>query len=145
MDRASIAASLGAATGNILMKKSLPLLALVAIASSNAAVAQNAPLRGVGLLVLEATQAPDRSGPLSNARSVLPDGADGGGGSAVGARALRGAGDRHRAPADEDATSAPDALPPRAVPQSGDPAPAAAPAPHRPNYRWQSLVPGAIK
>lgn len=123
------------------MKTNLLLsMACFAAFSCATAFAQSAPLRGVGLLALGANE--PRSG-------TLLDMADAGGGS-IGARALRGGDGADRArPAptrettDEDA-DAPDALPPAAIPQ-GDPTVPAAPTPKRPTYRWQSLVPGAIK
>lgn len=123
------------------MKTNLLLsMACLAAFSSAAAYAQSAPLRGVGLLALGANE------PSSN---TLLDMADSGGGS-VGSRALRGGdgADRARpaptrdAPGDE--LAAPDALPPSAIPQ-GDPTAPAAPTPKQPTYRWQTLVPGAIK
>jgi len=123
------------------MKTKLLLsMACCAAFFSASAVAQSAPLRGVGLLALGANE--------PGAGSLL-DMADAGGGS-VGARALRGGdgADRARpgAPRDEDddESGAPDALPPAAIPQ-GDPTVPAAPTPKRPTYRWQTLVPGAIK
>lgn len=104
------------------------------------ASAQGAPLRGVGLLALGASE--PRSGSLF-------DMGDAGGGS-IGARALRGGDGADRArpgstrDVDDADADAPDALPPAAMPQ-GDPTVPAAPTPKRPTYRWQSLVPGAIK
>jgi hypothetical protein len=123
------------------MKKNLLLsMACFATFCCAAASAQSAPLRGVGLLALGASE------PGSGA---LLDMADAGGGS-IGSRALRGGDGADRAlptPTREAATDdgdAPDALPPAAIPQ-GDPTVPAAPTPKRPTYRWQSLVPGAIK
>ena len=140
MDRASIAASLGGIAGKTLMKNSVLIPAVLVFALSSAATfAQNAPLRGVGLLALDAAQAPDRTGPLSSSRSALPESTGGGG---VGARALRGGDDAHQPRSDGDAATAPDALPPKAIPRPIDAIPA---TPKHPSYRWQSLVPGAIK
>ncbi len=123
------------------MKISILVVAVVLAASPSViALAQSAPLRGVGLLALGASDTrPAASG------SALVDVPDSGGGS-TGAHALRGAdGDATAARdcPDADANPVPDALPARSVP-SGDPtAPVA--TPKRPSYRWQSLVPGAIK
>ena len=123
------------------MKSNLLLsMACFATFSCAVATAQSAPLRGVGLLALGANE------PSPNA---LLDMADSGGGS-VGARALRGGDGADRArptltrEAAGDKAEAPDALPPAAIPQ-GDPTVPAAPTPKQPTYRWQSLVPGAIK
>jgi len=130
------------------MKK--PVVALMAVAAmlfGAAAWAQEAPLRGVGLLALNAS---DASSGLGNAqpRGALVETPDSGGGGAT-TRNGRGAGDigpAARLPhVDEPATRAiPDALPPAVLPH-GDPTTPAAATPKRPSYRWQSLVPGAIK
>jgi hypothetical protein len=122
------------------MKTNLLLsIACCAAFTSSAVSAQSAPLRGVGLLALGASESRVKS---------LVEMTDVGGGS-VGARAMRGAdgGDRARPSAtlehdDEGAT--PDSLPPAALP-TGDPTVPAAATPKRPTYRWQTLVPGAIK
>lgn len=123
------------------MKTNLLLsMACVAALSCAPAFAQNAPLRGVGLLALGANEVH---------ASTLVDMADAGGGS-IGSRALRGSDGADRArptparPAADDEADLPDALPPAAIP-SGDPTVPAAATPKRPTYRWQSLVPGAIK
>jgi hypothetical protein len=119
------------------MKKPVSALAvLVAAWSCTAAFAQEAPLRGVGLLALNTSE------PSSHSTLVEPS--DGGGGT-VGARALRG-GDGMRpgsGQADDDDGASADALPAKAG-TPADPAPPVS-APRRPSYRWQSLVPGAIK
>lgn len=141
MVRASIVASLA---GNPLMNKPVLALALVVgIACGATAFAQDAPLRGVGLLALNA--AGDSDSGLGNTqgrsiRNVMVDVPDEGGG-----------GDAHRVRSDVDsaanrpgAPKTPDALPPRAI-QQGDPSTPSAITPKRPSYRWQSLVPGAIK
>jgi hypothetical protein len=148
MDRASIVESLGNTAGSILMKK--PVLAIVAIAallSGAVAWAQEAPLRGVGLLALNASDA--QSG-LGNAQShgALVETPDSGGGGTT-TRNGRGAGDigpaaRLPRAAEPPAQTVPDELPPAAL-AHGDPATPAAATPKRPSYRWQSLVPGAIK
>lgn len=123
------------------MKTNLLLsMACLAAFSCAPAFAQNAPLRGVGLLALGANDAHS---------NTLVDMADAGGGS-IGSRALRGGdgADRARPAPTRDATvddaDVPDALPPAAIP-AGDPTAPAAATPKRPTYRWQSLVPGAIK
>lgn len=143
MDRASIAAPLA---GNPLMKKPVVAFALVVATTCAAAFAQDAPLRGMGLLALNSTGDADRGlGTSSNGRKVLVETPDSGGGSVP--HNMRGGGDLGPAPA-RDALAAParapDALPPPAV-QQGDPSAPAAATPKRPSYRWQSLVPGAIK
>jgi hypothetical protein len=122
-------------------KRFIILVALAAVMATAVASGQNAPLRGVGLLALNASEP-------GSARSTLvemPDGSDGGG--SVGARALRG-GDNampsRSAYGSAQDTVVPDELPPRNAPSTNPAAPAAA-TPKRPSYRWQSLVPGAIK
>lgn len=127
------------------MKKPvIALAAFVAALSSFAVSAQNAPLRGVGLLALEANES-HGLGALPGGRNTLVETPDSGGGS-VGARAMRGGGD--------SASSSPRLMrgddvgsidTPPAKPVVGDPSPPAAATPKRPSYRWQSLVPGAIK
>lgn len=127
------------------MKKPvIALAAFVAALSSFAVSAQNAPLRGVGLLALEANES-HGLGALPGGRNTLVETPDSGGGS-VGARAMRGGGDSAggggtRLMRSEDAAVI-DSQPVKAV---GDPSPPAAATPKRPSYRWQSLVPGAIK
>ena len=123
------------------MNKPILILAvLLAAMSCSAACAQSVPLRGIGLLALEAGDSRSASPGGGSALVELPD--DGGGG-AVGARAQRGSGDGMHAPV-HDRAPVPDALPPAAIVR-GDPAAPAAATPKRPSYRWQSLVPGAIK
>lgn len=127
------------------MKTSLlVLVAVLALLFGVLASAQDMPLRGVGLLALNASEAPATPPPTRAIES--PD--DGGGASL---RNGRGSGDlssaatepgtvRHAAP-----VVVPDALP-AAAGLHGDPNGAlVAPTPKRPTYRWQSLVPGAIK
>ena len=98
------------------MKTNLLLsMACIAAFTCASASAQNAPLRGVGLLALGANEIH---------ANTLVDMADAGGGS-IGSRALRGSDGADRA---RPATARP-----------------AAATPKRPTYRWQSLVPGAIK
>ena len=136
MDRANIAASLGLSAGKTLMKKSICALAVLATAlSASVAFAQSAPLRGVGLLALDAGESHGAGG-AQHALVALPD--DDGGG-AVGPRALRGSdgGMRSRG----NPSSSADGMPP----MLDNPSPPAAATPKRPTYRWQSLVPGAIK
>lgn len=153
VDRASIAVSLGLAAGSTLMRKPiLAVAAVLAMLSAALAFAQDAPLRGVGLLALNASEA--QSG-LGSGSSSVPSARnietpDEGGGTVV--RNGRGGGDAGpakrsaRSPDEPVAPALPDPLPPAAVPGGGDSsiAPAAA-VPKRPSYRWQSLVPGAIK
>lgn len=143
MDRASIVASL---SGNPFMNK--PVLALafvVGTACWAGAFAQDAPLRGVGLLALNATG--DSDGGLGNAqgrsiRNVMVDVPDEGGGSEP--RGARDGGNVGAAPIRSNTEKTPDALPPGAI-QQVDPAAPNVATPKRPSYRWQSLVPGAIK
>lgn len=128
------------------MKKPvIALAAFVAALSSFAVSAQNAPLRGVGLLALEANES-HGLGALPGGRNTLVETPDSGGGS-VGARAMRGGGDSAgggaRLMRADDAGSI-DSAPAKPV-VGGDPSPPAAATPKRPSYRWQSLVPGAIK
>lgn len=126
------------------MKKSVITLVAIAFAMFDAAaLAQNAPLRDFGLLALNSDDS--HSGLGNSSRSTLVETPDSGGGS-IGARALRGA-DGNAASAASRPTDAmaPDALPSRAIVPFDDPSQPAAPTPKRPSYRWQSLVPGAIK
>lgn len=146
MDRASIAIS---RAGNPLMRKPVLAVAFVAaMACWATAFAQDAPLRGVGLLALNASGDSDSSGLGSaspqSSRHVMVESPDEGGGGDP--RHLRGSGDVGAGSNRAGATpKVPDALPPSAVPQASDPTSPAAAVPKRPNYRWQSLVPGAIK
>lgn len=144
MDRASIAASL---SGNPFMNKPVLALAFVVGMTCSAIVfAQGAPLRGVGLLALNA--AGDSDGGLGNAqgrsiRNVMVDMPDEGGGGE--SRAARGSGDGGATPTRPGAApKTPDALLPGVI-QQVDPAAPNVATPKRPSYRWQSLVPGAIK
>ena len=125
------------------MKTKLIILAALATVTVTAtAWGQNAPLRGVGLLALNASE----PGSVRSTLVEMPDGNEGGG--AVGARALRGGDDaipsRGSYDSEQDAVVVPDQLPPHHAPSTGPTTPAAA-TPKRPSYRWQSLVPGAIK
>jgi hypothetical protein len=126
------------------MKKTLLLLIVLATATASAAaLAQSAPLRGAGLLALNTTESPA----CNNANTVV-DASDSGGGS-TGARAMRGSdATPHAAMSIVDSAAAAelpdDPLPAKTI-GSGDPAAPAAATPKRPSYRWQSLVPGAIK
>ncbi len=109
--------------------------------SAAGAHAQSAPLRGASLLALNTTDA--------RAGATVVERIDSGGGSggSTGARALRGSDITPRATqseSEEDATAPlPDPLPKPIA--GGDPSAPAAATPKRPSYRWQSLVPGAIK
>lgn len=114
------------------------LAVLAAALTGSTAFAQSAPLRGVGLLALDAGESHGGSGGR-HAIVALPD--DDGGGT-VGPRALRG-GDG-AATAHRGSNDSVDALAPKAAAFDA-PSPPAAETPKRPTYRWQSLVPGAIK
>jgi hypothetical protein len=122
------------------MKKIMLISAvLLAAASASGAFAQSAPVRGVGLLALNASDSRGNAGAAAGSRTMqieVPD--SGGGGGHVGARALRGgdAGGVH------DVGAAPSAPNPAPI-TAGDPTTPI--APKRTNYRWQALVPGAIK
>lgn len=119
------------------MKTSICALTVLATAlSCSAALAQSAPLRGVGLLALDAGESQGSGG--HHALVALPD--DDGGG-AVGARALRGGEGGMRA---RGVNSAAEGVSAKAIGLDA-PSPPAAETPKRPTYRWQSLVPGAIK
>lgn len=121
------------------MKASLIALAAVAALLTVPAIfAQEAPLRGAGLLAL-ASAGDSRSG-IGRARDTLVEiPASGGGGT----RDVRGSDGRGTTRAPQPAAATPDALPPRTM--QGDPAVSPVETPKRPSYRWQSLVPGAIK
>jgi hypothetical protein len=116
-------------------KTALLLLVFASATASASALAQSASLRGAGLLALNTTVA------RASGNTVV-EMIDSGGGS-TGARALRGsdASPQARRAADR-AAPVPDPLPEKLI---GDPAAPAAATPKRPTYRWQSLVPGAIK
>ena len=130
--------------GAFLMKR--PLIALAALLASlvaGVAVAQSAPLRGVGMLALNAADATNVPG----SRNALMEASDSGGGGGAALRSTRGSGDvntaRHSTHEAAEAVL-PDALPSVGV-HAGDPAAPVVATPKRPTYRWQSLVPGAIK
>ncbi|HEY6943056.1 hypothetical protein [Dokdonella sp.] len=124
------------------MNKTAIFFAVLGCSISAADVrAQSAPLRGAGLLALNTVD--------SKACPTVVERIDTGGGSggSTGARALRG-GDATPRPtqsgSEENAVApTPDPLPKPMA--SGDPSAPAAATPKRPSYRWQSLVPGAIK
>lgn len=145
MDRASIAVP---RAGKPFMNK--PVLALAFVAASAccaSAFAQDVPLRGVGLLALNAAGDSDSNGlgstGSSGSRGMMVDAPDEGGGGTP--RNLRGGGDVGAVPNRSAPSKSPDALPPSAIAPTGDPAAPAVATPKRPTYRWQSLVPGAIK
>ena len=133
-----MAAFLGrACQENPAINKTALLIAVLAGATATSALAQSAPLRGAGLLALNTTESPSAANTVETADS---------GGGSTGARALRGS-DVARRGSRGDAgsvVSVPDALPEKLI-GGGDPAAPVAPTPKRPSYRWQSLVPGAIK
>lgn len=119
-------------------KSAIALIAVVLATFNVAALAQD--MRGVGLLALNTDDS--RGGLADPGRSSLIETPDSGGGS--GARALRGSDGAPTARASEPADGA-DALPSKASAPFDDPSQPAVPTPKRPTYRWQSLVPGAIK
>lgn len=101
--------------------------------SISPAFAQSAPLGVIGLLALNSSDA--------HATTTQVEVPDAGGGGAGGMHGLRG-GDGPAGPPDRSATI----IEPAAVPPiGGDPGMPAAATPKHPSYRWQSLVPGAIK
>jgi hypothetical protein len=143
MDRASITASLGLAAGKVLMKTiAIALAVLAAATSASGAFAQSAPVRGVGLLALNASDARGSAGDAPGRGQALIEVDDGGGGGLTGARAARGGGDGGKSSRE---AAVPDALPAKTPIAPGDPTAPAAMAPKHANYRWQALVPGAIK
>lgn len=115
---------------------SIALAAVAALLIVPAVFAQEAPLRGVGLLALASGES---RGGIGGARDSLVEIPDSGGG---GLRDVRGSDGRGTTRAPQPAAT-PDALPPRTI--QGDPAVSPVETPKRPSYRWQSLVPGAIK
>lgn len=117
----------------------IALAAAAALLTAPAIFAQEAPLRGVGLLAL-ASAGDSRGGGIGSVRDALVEVPDSGGG---GMRDVRGGDGRSATRAPQPAAATPDALPPR--PLQGDPAVSPVQTPKRPSYRWQSLVPGAIK
>jgi hypothetical protein len=122
-------------------KTALFLIVLAAAAAATTAFAQSAPLRGAGLLALNTTES------LAGNANTVVEASDSGGGGSTGARSLRGS-DAPARTSPVEASSVtitlPDAAPSKSV-TTGDPTDAAAATPKRPTYRWQSLVPGAIK
>lgn len=129
------------------MKISILAMAAIISAYCGAALAQSAPLRGLGLLALDSSAAPhsfDNAAPGGGGAMLdLPDS----GGGSLGAHAARGSQGAGGTPAHRDADPGmtPDALPPKATIPPIDPALPAAPTPRHPSFRWQALVPGAIK
>ena len=118
-------------------KTALLLLVLAGTTVSATALAQSASLRGAGLLALNTTES------RASGNTVVET-IDSGGGS-TGARALRGGDISPRVRGEAGGVaSVPDPLPEKLI-GNGDPAAPAAATPRRPTYRWQSLVPGAIK
>lgn len=126
------------------MKMPVVALAVIGFAMFDAvAVARDAPLRDMDLLALNTDSPRDA---FDHAGRSLIDSTDSGGGS-TGARARRGVdgGAASSAPYMADDPTPADTLPPRGIVPFEDPSQPAAPTPKRPSYRWQSLVPGAIK
>jgi hypothetical protein len=119
-------------------KTALFLVVLAGSTASASALAQSASLRGAGLLALNTTES------RASGNTVV-EMIDSGGGS-TGARALRGSDAAPQASrsAVDNGAQVPDPLPEKLI-DNGDPAAPAAATPKRPTYRWQSLVPGAIK
>jgi hypothetical protein len=113
----------------------IALAAAAAVLSGRPAFAQSASFGSIGLLAMNAVE----SRGDSRARGALVDTPDAGGGLSAG-RAARGtdAPARTHTHDDDAAIDAPGLQP-------GDPSTPVAPTPKRPSYRWQSLVPGAIK
>lgn len=130
------------------MKKPFILLAafVVAICSIEAS-AQSALVRSVGLLALNASELRTGAAGAAGGGRALVEIPDSGGGGFAGTHASHGSADA-TTPSQHDASdtvTTPDALPPKMMISPGDPAASAAPTPKRPSYRWQTLVPGAIK
>ena len=126
------------------MKRPVLVLAALLASFAGVAMAQSAPLRGVGMLALNAADATSVPGGR-NSLVEIPD--SGGGGAAV--RGVRGGGDsataaRHAA-RESTEPMLPDALPSVGGTHAGDPTVPISATPKKPTYRWQSLVPGAIK
>jgi hypothetical protein len=119
-------------------KRLIALAALLAAVPSAAALAATLPIGSMALLALGA--AGDGGGVGS--RSALVEVPDSGGGGSLGSRSADAV-DGGRDDGSAQGTAVPDALP-RSAP-AGDPTQPAAATPRRPTYRWQSLVPGAIK
>lgn len=123
------------------MKSSLLACAALVVVSGGA-LAQSAPLRGLGLLALESSSASQRDFGAAGGRGSMLETPDGGGGS-VGARAVRGTDAEASAHRDGEPGLSPEGS---TVPVI-TPIDAALPAatPKHPSYRWQALVPGALK
>ncbi|MBN8728309.1 MAG: hypothetical protein J0H15_11500 [Xanthomonadales bacterium] len=113
-------------------------LAVVAALFAGAAPAQAGSLRGLGLLAMNGDDAHGLGGPGRGSLVELPDS----GGGSMSPRAVRG-GDS-ALPARSGGASAPPSADEAGEP-GFDPSAPAAQTPKRPSYRWQSLVPGAIK
>ena len=98
-------------------------------------------MRGLGML---ASNASTSSGVGNPGSSTLIDPSDGGG--STGARALRGSdGGASHSPRETNPTSLPDVLPTKMAAHSNHLGASTATVAKPVNYRWQSLVPGAIK
>ena len=98
---------------------------------------QAAPMHGGGPLVMEVADARDAGGDVHTAPA---DGSDDDG-SMAGDHTLRGDGKPAHAAHDGDGANSDPAA--RTTPNTDSAQPAA--TPRHPGYRWQSLIPGAIK
>ncbi len=123
------------------MKSSLLACAALVVASG-AAFAQSAPLRGFGLLALESSSSPRNFGGAGSAGHAMLETPDDSGGPTR-AHAVRGGDIGPPVQRDADAGMNPDAIPPHAMVPIDPALPAT--TPKHPSYRWQALVPGALK
>ena len=123
------------------MKSSLLACAALVVVSG-VAFAQSAPLRGLGLLALESSASPrDGGGAGSGGHAMLETPDDSGGSSRT--HTVRGSDTGPPAQHDADAGMNPDAIPPHAMVPIDPALPAT--TPKHASYRWQALVPGALK
>jgi hypothetical protein len=122
------------------MTLSLFTCATLLFAIATPASVQGAPLRGLGLIALESSAAQRDVSHVTPGSNVLLDSPDNDGGGSVGTNALHG---ESAASRDADSAMTPDALPPHAITPIDPALPVA--SPKHPRYRWQALVPGALK
>jgi hypothetical protein len=121
-------------------KLAIVLLAIAASVFAGTAPAHASSFRGLGLLAMNGSD--DAHGLGTPGRGALVELPDSGGGS-MSPRAVRG-GDG-ALPAHAGGTGASTGAADDADEPAFDPSAPAAQTPRRPSYRWQSLVPGAIK
>ena len=120
-------------------KSVIKFATVIAVTCSANALAQGAPMLGLGMLASNASASSGLGG------NTLIEPSDGGGGS-TGGHAMRGVdGDLSHSPQATSVRSLPDALPTKMAVHSNHSAASTTAVAKPASYRWQSLVPGAIK